>query len=170
MFRFAPGQCCQTLCHIPQVFFVALIIFSVLASSCSTQTSPESVVSEFLDKAEAAIEDRNVRELRKLVAKNYFDPLNRTHNDIVGLGTAYLLRTRSIHLFTDLASAVMVDDQVEARVLAAFVAREVTDRKMLLQMDGDIYWFDLVLKDEGDGWQVISATWRQAMLDDLLGR
>ena len=156
--------------HLPRVFVVALISISALASSCSDQTSPEQVASAFIQRAEAAIEDRNLRNLKKLVSKNYLDPHNRTHNDVVGLGSAYVLRTGSIHLFADLASATLVDDRIEARVLAAFVARKVTDRITLLQMDADIYWFDIVLKDEGDGWQVVSATWQQAMLDDFLSK
>jgi len=34
-------------------------------------------------------------------------------------------------------------------------------------LKADIYWFDIVLVQEGGDWKLLEAYWRQAMVDDF---
>ena len=138
-----------------------------MMSSCSLPSTPEQHVSEFIESSEKAFEDRDIRSLRKLVSSRYKDEQNRTANDVLAIAAAYIGRSKSIYLFTDLESAVLEDDLIEARVLVAFGSRPAEDRATLLQLNADIYWFDIVLADENGSWKLIKGQWTQAMVDDF---
>lgn len=144
-----------------------LLTLSVLVVSCSSPSTPEQNVSEFIDRSEQAFEDRDIRSLKKLVSMNYRDEQNRAANDVIAIAAAYIRSSKSIYLFTDLESAVLEDNLINARVLAAFGSRPAKDRATLLQVDADIYWFDIVLADENGNWRLIKAQWKQAMVDDF---
>jgi hypothetical protein len=79
------------------------------------------------------------------------------------------MRTRSIHVFFNLESARRSGDNIEASVLVALASRPIEDRSLLPQFDGDIYIFEIVLAEDKAEWRLLSADWREAMLDDLMG-
>ena len=146
---------------------VLILTLAVLMSSCSSPSTPEQHASEFIERSELAFEDRDIRSLRKLVSSSYMDGQNRAANDVLAIAAAYIRGTKSIYLFTDLESAVSEDDLINARVLVAFGSRPVKDRAALMQLNADIYWFDIVLADENGNWKLIEAQWTQAMVDDF---
>jgi len=154
--------------RFPLFFF--LLTTSLLISSCSEQTSLETIVNEIIEQAEATFENHNSRELRKLISVDYHDSSARDFQDIIAFSNAYMLRAKSIHLFADLESAILVDDLIEARILVAFAAKPVTERKTLPQLKADIYWFNIILTDKDGNWKIISASWQQTMLDDFVNK
>lgn len=136
------------------------------ASSCTT-SPPEKITADFLKQAEEAFADRNILALKKLVSPDYSDAENRGAGDVVSIAAAYIRSSKSIYLFSDLESAAFKDDRLEARVLTAFAARPIMDPTALAQLKADIYWFDIVLVQEGGDWKLLEAQWRQAMVDDF---
>ena len=132
-------------------------------------SAPEEIAAEFIERAESAFENRSTVALRKLVSAEYQDELKRNANDIVSIAAAYIMRTKSIYLFCDLESVSGDEERIKATVLAAFASRPISDRKLLLRLNSDIYLFDIVLVEEGGDWKLAAAEWRQAMVGDIMG-
>lgn len=148
--------------------FLLVLSQCLLSSGCLSESDPELISAVFLEKAEKAFENRSPRALRKLVSEQYFDEQNRDSKEIVAIGASYIMRSRSIHLFTDLESALFSGDQIHAKVLAAFGASQIESRSLLPQINADLYWFEIVLTKESGDWKLMQAVWRPAMLEDVL--
>ena len=148
------------------------LLFAVLwtmAPSCTQQDKPEQIAHAFIEKTEKAFENRSLRQLKALISPAYHDSRGRSERDIAALGSTYIMRTRSIHVFFNLESARRSGDNIEASVLVALASRPIEDRSLLPQFDGDIYIFEIVLAEDKAEWRLLSADWREAMLDDLMG-
>jgi hypothetical protein len=139
----------------------------LLLVSCNSPTTPEEITSQFIRESEEAFEDNDILRLKKLISSQYRDSQNRTAGDVISIAAAYIRSSKSIYLFTDLDSAIYADDRIQARILAAFAARPISDPTILGQLQADIYWFDLVLAEEKGGWKLLAAQWQQAMVDDF---
>lgn len=145
-------------------FYTSLVIIQ----SCKQQTTPDMIAQEFIDQVKTAVDDRTIRGISELVSTEYHDTYNRNRRDISGLASAYLIRSKSLHLFTDLVSARSLSDtSIQCRVLAAFAATPVGNKSLLPDLKADFYWFDMELIKENGDWKVISVVWQQAMLDDF---
>ena len=146
-----------------------LLAITLLIASCDTHTIPEEIAADFIKQSQEAFEDRNILSLKKLVSPNYRDTRNRSAVDVISIAAAYIRGSKSIYLFSNLESAVFDDDdRIQARVLTAFAARPIMDRTVLLQLNADTYWFDIVLVEESGDWKLLDAGWKQAMIDDFL--
>ena len=149
-------------------FYVALLVtVPLLAVSCNSPTTPEQITTQFIRESEEAFEERDIRGLKKLISLQYLDSQNRTAGDVMAIAAAYIRSSKSIYLFTDLDTAVNAGNRIQARILAAFGARPISDPSLLGQIQADIYWFDIVLAKEDDGWKLAAAQWQQAMVDDF---
>ncbi len=149
-------------------FSIALLLALLfLVVSCSSQTTPEEITTQFIRESEKAFEDSDILRLKKLISSQYRDSQNRTSGDVISIAAAYIRSSKSIYLFTDLDSAIYSDDRIEARILAAFAARPISDPAILGQLQADIYWFDIVLAEEKGGWKLMAAQWQQGMVDDF---
>ena len=144
-----------------------LLALLLLVVSCNSQTTPEEITTQFIRESEEAFEDSDILRLRKLISSQYRDSQNRTAGDVISIAAAYIRSSKSIYLFTDLDSAIYVDDRIQARILAAFGARPISDPAIIGQLQADIYWFDIVLAEEKGGWKLMAAQWQQAMVDDF---
>lgn len=150
--------------------FLLLSLFTciLIIQSCKQQTTPDIIAQEFIDQLKTAVDDRTLRGISELISKDYHDTHNRNRRDIAGLASAYLIRSKSLHLFTDLVSAgPLSDSSIKCRVLAAFAATPVANKSLLPDIQADFYWFDIELIEENGDWKVLSAVWQQAMLDDF---
>ena len=152
--------------RFPRCLLFCLLTTAALVS-CSSPSDPEQIASTFVKNAAAALEAGNARALRNLISLDYFDSQNRTADQIASIGSVYIRRSKSIHLFTELDSALWSGDQVEATVLGAFAARPVESRGLLPQVNADLYWFEITLKKESGEWKLVRSNWRQAMLEDV---
>ena len=135
--------------------------------SCSSPTDPEQIAAAFIEDATKAFAERDPGALRTLISGEYLDSQQRDGEQIVSIARLYIMRSRSIYLFSDLEFAERSGDLIQATVLAAFAARPVTSRSMLPQLDTDIYWFEIALVEERGIWKLLRARWRPAMLDDI---
>ena len=155
--------------HISFHTIVLLFLFSsIILQSCTTTTSPEQIVEDFITSCETSIEKGSGRELRNLIAENYRDSSGRTKKEIGNLVSGYLLRNRAIYSYS-LVNLVKIneDDSISARVLTALAAKPITDISALPTLNSDIYWFDIKITSEDADWKLIDASWQQAMLDDF---
>ena len=149
-------------------FLAALVCaLFLLMLSCTSPTTPEEIATNFIRESEEAFEERDILGLKKLISPDYRDPLKRNAGDVVSIAAAYIRSAKSIYLYTNLDSATTNDEHIQARVLAAFGARPISDPSILGQIQADIYWFDIVLAEENDGWKLVEAQWQQAMVDDF---
>lgn len=148
--------------------YVIISAAALFSQSCGHQSSPEIIASEFIEKAESAVEERSSAGLRNLISKDYLDESGRDYREIIGLASAYLIRSKSIHLFIDLETAHTADDEtIRCRLLAAFAATPIGSRNLLPDVNADFYWFDIVLVEEKGDWRMLSAHWQQALLEDF---
>ncbi|MCG6929214.1 MAG: hypothetical protein LJE64_01555 [Desulfofustis sp.] len=146
------------------------MIVALLNLACTSDKAPEVIGLEFVQRAESLIEEGSIRGLNDLVSSDYHDSDNRDRRDILGIASAYLIATGSLHLFTDLKSAQFAGGgRLQCTLLVAFAAVPVEDRNLLPGINADLYWFDIELIEEQRTWKVVSAAWEQAMLDDFFG-
>lgn len=152
----------------PFFLFVSFFTCILTTQSCKQQAAPDIIAQEFIDRVKTAVDERSIRGISELVSADYRDTHKRDRRDIAGLASAYLIRSKSLHLFTDLVSARPLSDAtLQCRILAAFASTPVDDKSLLPDIQADFYWFDIELIEENGDWKLVSAVWQQAMLDDF---
>ena len=139
-----------------------------LLQSCSENLTPENLALDFIERAETAVQERDIRDLRTLISTDYQDPEGRSSRDILAVASAYIMRSKSIHVLFRLHSASQVEDGIQGKVLVALAARPIDDPTVLPRLNADIYWFDIVLKKRDGDWKLFSAVWHQAMVEDFM--
>jgi hypothetical protein len=148
---------------------LALIMAALLLlSSCDRDDSPEEQVRLFVKTGEEAVGNRDIRAVKKLIAKTYRDERDRTRRDIVAITARYFFSSKNIHVFSRIGELTFPEEN-RARLLlfVAMAGQNISDLDALLNMQADLYRFDLVLALEEDGWKLISAGWRRAGPDDF---
>jgi len=159
----------MTLSLLSRLCLVAIVSVAIfLLQSCSENQTPENLALDFIERAETAVQERNIRDLRTLISTDYQDPEGRSSRDILAIASAYIIRSKSIHVLLRLHSASQVEDGIQAKVLVALAARPIDDPALLPRLNADIYWFDIVLEKRDGDWKLLSAVWHQAMVDDFM--
>ena len=149
--------------------WVLLLLASLIVLSCSSApNSPETVVRDFVSHAVSAVEDRNRSDLFEMIYESYRDEEGRNKKDLVAFVYGYMMRNKSIYCFT-LVDTVQLneDDTISAIVIAAFAARPIANVSLLTEINSDIYRFEITLTPDGKNWKLVSASWRQALVDDF---
>jgi hypothetical protein len=157
--------------RIPTV--VLVLALSVLPGACSdAPDTPEQRVRALIHAAQQATEERDWRAFEDFATPDYSDRAGRDRRDVVRLAAGYMLRNRSIHLFTRIASIeVLPPDQAEAVVYVAMAGSPVTGLEQLLSLSADLLRFDLKLREVDGEYRVFRADWKPARPEDfaLLG-
>ena len=155
-------------------FQVPVIATMMLASlflllGCSTGTSPEDRVRSFLDEAERAVEENDLRTLREMISPSYSDTAGRGKTDIANYLAYRVLQQKSIHLFVSVDTLHFPQpDTAEVSLFAAMTGTPVESSHALFDIQADMYRFDITLHETAEGFEVIGASWRPALLDDLV--
>ncbi len=144
-------------------------ILIMLAACSRPADSPETEIRQLVARVQVAAEERNVHDLRALIAEDYTDAWGRDRKTVENLIRLHVLRHQSIHLFARVRDIVLTDpDHATVSVAAAMAGRPVTSADQLIGLNADLYRFDLELIRRGkNDWQVLRATWEQAKLDDF---
>lgn len=146
----------------------ALLLALFLLSACGPGDSPEEQVRQYVATAEAAAETRNLGDLQELIAKQYQDDQGRTRGDIVAVAARYLYVNKNIHVLTRIEDVSFpAPEQARLAVYAALTGRNVSDLDALLNMQADLYRFDLELQRMDGAWQLVRADWRPARGEDF---
>ena len=146
----------------------AVLVLAIAACS-PPASSPETEIRQFIARAQVAGEERNLRDLRGLIADDYSDDQGRDRKAVEGLIRLHVLRHQSIHLFTRIRDIALTGpDHAKVSVAAALAGRPVASADQLIGLNADLYRFDFALIRRGqDDWQVLHAAWERAKLDDF---
>lgn len=146
---------------------LALLLF-ILPAACGPGDSPEEQVRQYVAAAEEAAEARNPGDLKELIAEQYQDDQGRTRRDIVAIAARYLYANKSIHVLTRIEGLVFpASEQAQLTVYAALTGQNVSDLDALLNMQADLYRFDLELRRTDGEWRLLRADWRPAKGGDF---
>lgn len=152
----------------PSAISCCILLFFLLLPGCSGGDSPEDSVRTFIAEAETAVEAGNVRKIRELIADDYRDPAGRSKSELVNYVAYQVLRKRAIHLYTSVSTiSFPAPQRAVVELLTAMTGSPANSRNALLDLRADIYTFNFHLRRSGDSWQVTTASWEPAMLDDL---
>lgn len=150
------------------VCFVVPLIVTFLLAACGPGDTPEDEVRLFVKAGEKAAEARDIGALKELVSERYGDDHQRTRRDIIAIAARYFLTNKNIHVFSRIDNLLFPEaDKAELVLYVAMTGRNVSDLDALLNMQADLYRFDMKLVRENKEWQLVSAEWRSAEADDF---
>lgn len=146
-----------------------MLVTLLVVGACSKTTTPEQRVRQFLDRAEQAAEQKDMRTLRGSVSEHYSDADGRDRRMIEGILRLYVLRHESIHLLTRIESIEFPKpSEAHVSIYVAMAARPIANAAQLAAFRADLYRFDLVLAEEDSQWRVQQADWRPAEPTDFI--
>lgn len=156
----------MTTNRLRRIFVLLAALF--LLAACGQGDSPEEQVRQYVAAAEAAVEARDAGDLKELIAQKYEDEQGRTRRDIVAVAARYLLANKNIHVLTRIEDLRFpAPEQARLAVYAAMTGQNVSDLDGLLNMQADLYRFDLELRKADGKWQLLRADWRPARGEDF---
>jgi hypothetical protein len=148
--------------------WLILTVSLLLLAGCSSEDSPEDLVKQFLDTAEIAIEQGELGKVRELIADDYTDSQSRTKKELLNYLAYQVLRKQAIHLYTSVKDITFPTPQTGAvEMFVAMSGAPADSKRVLLDLQADIYRFEISLRAKGPTWEVTSANWEPAMLDEL---
>ena len=147
---------------------VLVLLALLLLAACGPGDSPEEQVRQYVAAAEAVVEARNLGDLKELIAEKYQDDQGRTRRDIVAIAARYLYANKNIHVLTRIEGLTFpAPEQARLAVYAALTGQNVSDLDALLNMQADLYRFDLELGKDDGKWLLLRADWRPARGEDF---
>jgi hypothetical protein len=150
------------------IVLIHITIALLLLSGCSAGDSPEDKVKQFMATAEIAVEQGELREVRELIADDYSDSHDRTKKEVLNYLAYQVLRKQAIHLYTSIKDVTFPTPQtVSVKMFVGMSGAPADSKRVLLDLQADIYKFEITLRASGSSWEVTSANWEPAMLDEL---
>ena len=149
-------------------FFAALLVCILFNVSCSNEETPEDQVKQFVATGEETVEARNVLGMKKLISEKYSDEKGRTRQDLVAVSARYILSNKNIHVLTRIGELNFpAEDRAMLQLYVGMTGQNVSDLDALLNMQADLYLFDMELIRENDEWKLLKANWRPAKGEDF---
>lgn len=149
--------------------FLFLIFLLSSMPGCGPKGTPQEQIRLFIAAGEEAAEKRDWGGIRKLISDNYGDEQRRSKQDLVRVAAGYFLRHDNIHLLTRIEKLTLLqEDEADVIVLVAMADLPVKTVDTLLDLQADLYRFEMKLKREDNDWLLIKAHWRQAEKQDFL--
>ena len=97
-----------------------LALLTVMVACSKDRSSPEAQVRAFFEQAETAIQERELGELRDMIATDYLDSAGRDQKTLVNVLRLHFLRNQSVYLlFKFHQIAFPAADQAEVDVAVA---------------------------------------------------
>ncbi len=123
-----------------------------------------------LERAEDAVEQQDLGELKPLVSERYADDRGQDKRAVEGLLTYYFFRNQAIHLLTRIASLALSEpERAEVVVFVGMAGRPIAGPEELGGLRADLYRFEFSLaQEDGSNWRVTRASWRPAAASDFL--
>ena len=147
---------------------ICFIIITFCIAACGNGDSPEDQVRRYVQTGEEAAEARDLGAIKDLIAETYNDNRRRSKRDLVAITARYFLANKNIHIFTRIGELVFPEpDRAQVKLYVAMAGQNISDLDALLNMQADLYRFDLTLARIDQEWQLTSADWRPAGPDDF---
>lgn len=145
-----------------------ILMTALLCTACGKEESPEERIRTFVKAGEEAAEARDAGDLGKLISEQYQDQHQRTKRDIVAVAARYLFINKNIHLLTRIDQLSFPQPELaRCRIYVAMTGRNVSDLDSLLNMQADLYRFDVELAREDGAWKLVRAEWHRAGPEDF---
>lgn len=145
---------------MPVLRLLPLAAFALLAG-CGDADSPEQQVRRVIEQIEAAVEERDTRELARHLAAEYRDQNGMSRDDAVRHVRGYFIATHSLAVMPIVEQIEFpLPDEARARVLVTLVAGEANAAGRWDPSAG-AYEFKLALRQEDGEWRVTFAEWRK---------
>ncbi len=153
----------QTAC-----LFLGLILLGHLSACSGEEQTPEIQIQKYVDTGEKLAEERNARGLAKLISENYRGDQGQDKKALRQLFNAYFLRHKNIHLLVSIDTLDIIDkDHAEVQLMVVMADIPLTDLSNLLNIQADMYRFDLSLTQEKEQWLLEKAKWQRAVAGDF---
>lgn len=146
---------------------IVLTAASLIACSGDEQ-SPEQQIEQLNSNAKLAAEAKDVGVLKDMVSEDFKSGQYDKHS-IIRLVSLYLLGHKNLHLFSLTRSIQVTDeDSANAEVLVAMAGKPIVGTDQLFDLRAEMLRFNVSYVRNEDEWQVISADWKRATVDDFL--
>ena len=150
------------------VYITASLILVFFLASCGSGETPEEQVKQFVAAGEEAVEGRNIGDVKKLISENYSDEQGRSRSDLVAVSARYILSNKNIHVLTRIGELNFpAEDKGMLQLYVAMTGQNVSDLDALLNMQADLYLFEMELVREDKEWKLLRADWRRASGEDF---
>ena len=153
--------------HLCINLFLLLIISNLIA--CSDEELPlEQQISQLNDRAELAAENKDIGALKDMVSDSFKSgPYDK--KSIVQLVQLYMLRHRTIHLYSLTKSLQAIDENnAVAEILVAMAGQPIERADQLVSLRADLMRFNVSYARDEDEWKVIRTEWKRATVEDFL--
>ncbi len=147
----------------PIIIFLVLSLF--LLSACSQETStPEEQIRDMVSAMETAVEQRSLDSVKELVDSEYSDEWNRSRRAALRALMFYFQGHQSIYLLTRITNIELNQDATAASVVVyvGMAGEPVDESESLINLNADVYRFQIRLVADGDAWLISSADWERA--------
>lgn len=146
-----------------------LVLLLVFAACSSAPETPEAQVRAWVERAEAAAENKEGGAVDELVAARYRDERDLDRRALKAMLVRHFLANRAIHLWTQIHSIELPErDRAEVVVFVGMAGGPIGSIKDIAKLKADLYRFDFELAADSPGvWQLTTADWRPAEMDDL---
>jgi hypothetical protein len=148
---------------------IILLLISLIISACSdAPLSPEEQLSNILKEAETYLEARDLTSAMGFVDPDYQDKTGRDFRALKAMLLGYLMRHKSIHIFSKVDTIdIHTANEAEAVVFAGLAATPQERDLTPAQWRGDLLRLELRFKRRDDDWLLHTAQWRRAMPEDF---
>ncbi len=145
-----------------------VLLLAVVAVACGSDSAEEQI-RRVIERGEHAAEERDVRDLAKLVSEEYRDQAGRTKAEVLGIVRYYFLRSGSVHILSKIRGIrVSERDHAEAELLVAVAAKPIGGVEALRDLKAELHSLRLEFGRQADGkWRVVSGERRSAGLADF---
>ena len=148
------------------VVFVAALL---LPACSSTPDSPEAEIRALIARAEKAAEEKDIATLKEMISDDYSDQQGQDKQMIIRVVSYHLLRSKTIHLLTQVAKIDLQDTKhADVTIFLAMAGRAIQGFDQVSRLRADLYRIDFsVSAEKPKDWKVTRAEWRPAEMEDL---
>lgn len=146
------------------------VSFIYLISACSQDTnSPEQQIQNMVSAMETAVEQRSLDKVKEHVDSDYSDDWNGNRRAALRALLFYFQGHQSIHLLTRVSDIKLSDDLNSASVVVyvGMAGDPVEKSESLIDLNADLYRFDIKLVADGNDWLISSAKWQRARIESF---
>jgi len=113
---------------------------------------------------ESAAEQRSLGSVKELVSSDYNDEWHGDRRAALRSLLFYFQGHQSVHLLTRISDIQLDEEGKSARaiVYVGMAGEPVVKSEALIDLNADLYRFDVDLVADGDEWLVASARWERA--------
>ncbi len=144
------------------------LMFTFVACSSEPET-PEAQIRAWVARAETAAENKEGGAVDELVSSRYRDERGLDRRGLKAMLVRHFLANRAIHVWTQIQSIELPEnDRAEVVVFVGMAGGPMESIKDIAKLKADLYRFDFELAADSPGlWQLTTADWRPAEMEDL---